>query len=228
MNETVRWADLLAAVGDSAGSDLEGVAYQETYRNPEKDGGGKKRILFSITLRSADAHADGRRGRCDPRSNRRRLRPAMRCEVTGLVVVRSANDTFCSRNEQRVCVLFAERTTTMDVLFAERTTTMRSVRGANNDYGAAACSAVLILVRRAVQHRFRESTFDDAAKLVQAAPLTVGVPGTDVLQLGHDLDQLLDEHGCHSLDAQRRGMLVNRSRRFHDANQTRPIQNGPR
>jgi phenylalanyl-tRNA synthetase beta chain len=59
LDETIRWADLLAAVRSSAGSDLEGVAYQETYRNPEKDGPGKKRVLFSITLRSFERTLTG-------------------------------------------------------------------------------------------------------------------------------------------------------------------------
>ncbi len=53
VDELVRWSQLEQTVRDSAGECLESVSYQETYRDPEKDGAGKKRQLFSITLRSA-------------------------------------------------------------------------------------------------------------------------------------------------------------------------------
>jgi len=53
VDELVRWSQLEQTVRDSAGECLESVSYQETYRDPEKDGSGKKRQLFSITLRSA-------------------------------------------------------------------------------------------------------------------------------------------------------------------------------
>jgi phenylalanyl-tRNA synthetase beta chain len=51
--EEVRWADLVATVRNAAGGELESVAYQETYRDTKKDGAGKKRMLFSISLRSS-------------------------------------------------------------------------------------------------------------------------------------------------------------------------------
>ncbi len=54
VDESVRWAALSATVERSAGEDLESVSYQETYRDPKKDGPGKKRMLFSITLRSSE------------------------------------------------------------------------------------------------------------------------------------------------------------------------------
>ena len=47
------WAALADTVEGSAGECLESVSYQETYRDPKKDGTGKKRLLFSITLRSS-------------------------------------------------------------------------------------------------------------------------------------------------------------------------------
>ena len=53
VDELVRWSQLEHTVRDSAGECLESIRYQETYRDPEKDGSGKKRQLFSITLRSA-------------------------------------------------------------------------------------------------------------------------------------------------------------------------------
>jgi len=52
VDESVRWAALAETVRGSAGDPLESVRYQETYRDPQKDGLGKKRLLFSITLRS--------------------------------------------------------------------------------------------------------------------------------------------------------------------------------
>ena len=52
VDETVRWADLVASVRASAGEELENVTYQETYRNTKKDGAGKKRLLFTIFFRS--------------------------------------------------------------------------------------------------------------------------------------------------------------------------------
>ncbi len=53
VDESVRWAQLDRTVRDSAGQFLEQISYQETYRDPQKDGPGKKRQLFSITLRSS-------------------------------------------------------------------------------------------------------------------------------------------------------------------------------
>ncbi|MCH5376177.1 MAG: phenylalanine--tRNA ligase subunit beta, partial [Planctomycetes bacterium] len=54
VDEEVRWSQLEQTVRDSAGPCLESVSYQETYRDPKKDGEGKKRQLFSITLRSSE------------------------------------------------------------------------------------------------------------------------------------------------------------------------------
>jgi phenylalanyl-tRNA synthetase beta chain len=52
VDEPVRWSALAETVTNSAGDCLEGLSYRETYRDPQKDGPGKKRLLFSITLRS--------------------------------------------------------------------------------------------------------------------------------------------------------------------------------
>ncbi len=54
VDEDVRWSQLEQTVRDSAGVCLESISYQETYRDTKKDGEGKKRQLFSITLRSAE------------------------------------------------------------------------------------------------------------------------------------------------------------------------------
>ncbi|MFV1964258.1 MAG: phenylalanine--tRNA ligase subunit beta [Pirellulaceae bacterium] len=68
VDEGVRWARLVATVQAVAGNDLENVTYQETYRDAKKDGGGKKRMLFSISIRSSERtftseEADGIRDR---------------------------------------------------------------------------------------------------------------------------------------------------------------------
>lgn len=52
--EAVRWADLSAVVQGAGGPHLAEVAYRDTYRDPAKDGPGKKRLLLSLTLRSPE------------------------------------------------------------------------------------------------------------------------------------------------------------------------------
>jgi phenylalanyl-tRNA synthetase beta chain len=52
--ETLRWADLAGTVRAAAGKQLESLKYLDTYRDPNKDGAGKKRLLFSFSLRSQD------------------------------------------------------------------------------------------------------------------------------------------------------------------------------
>ena len=50
--ESVPWDQLAATVTQAAGELLEAIHYQETYRDPEKDGAGRKRQLLSVRLRS--------------------------------------------------------------------------------------------------------------------------------------------------------------------------------
>ena len=59
VEESVRWADLAMVIDQSAGEWLEAVSYQETYRNAKQDGPGKKRLLFTLTLRSAEGTLTG-------------------------------------------------------------------------------------------------------------------------------------------------------------------------
>jgi phenylalanyl-tRNA synthetase beta chain len=59
VDEAVRWSDLAATVQASAGPLLEALRYQETYRDPAKDGADKKRLLFSLTLRSSERTLTG-------------------------------------------------------------------------------------------------------------------------------------------------------------------------
>lgn len=57
--ESVRWADIEATARSAGGEHLADVEYRETYRNAEKDGAGRKRLLLSITLRSAERTLTG-------------------------------------------------------------------------------------------------------------------------------------------------------------------------
>lgn len=52
--DDLAWSHLETTVIEAAGELLEDLIYQETYRDPERDGAGTKRLLFSFTLRSAE------------------------------------------------------------------------------------------------------------------------------------------------------------------------------
>jgi phenylalanyl-tRNA synthetase beta chain len=54
VDESVRWAQLASSIRTAAGPLLETLEFREVYRDPRKDGDGKKRLLFSCTLRSSD------------------------------------------------------------------------------------------------------------------------------------------------------------------------------
>lgn len=59
VDEAIRWAQLASSVKVAAGERLQEVCYLDTYRNVEKDGAGKKRLLFSVQLRSAERTLTG-------------------------------------------------------------------------------------------------------------------------------------------------------------------------
>jgi phenylalanyl-tRNA synthetase beta chain len=59
VDEAIRWADLEATISSAAGEQLSEVRYLDTYRDPAKDGPGKKRLLFSMSLRSLDRTLTG-------------------------------------------------------------------------------------------------------------------------------------------------------------------------
>jgi phenylalanyl-tRNA synthetase beta chain len=59
VDEAIRWADLQATISSAAGEQLAEVRYLDTYRDPAKDGPGKKRLLFSMSLRSLDRTLTG-------------------------------------------------------------------------------------------------------------------------------------------------------------------------
>ena len=52
VDERLAWSDLASSVRGAAGEWLETLDYQDVYRDVEKDGRGKKRLLFSLKLRS--------------------------------------------------------------------------------------------------------------------------------------------------------------------------------
>lgn len=54
VDESLTWTALSNLCRESAGPQMQSVVYQETYRNPKKDGADKKRILLSITFQSLD------------------------------------------------------------------------------------------------------------------------------------------------------------------------------
>lgn len=53
LDEAVRWAAVERIVRAAGGATLEAVEYQDTYRNPERVGAGKKSVVFGVQLRSA-------------------------------------------------------------------------------------------------------------------------------------------------------------------------------
>ncbi|WP_425615182.1 phenylalanine--tRNA ligase subunit beta [Anatilimnocola sp. NA78] len=59
VDEPLRWSQLAATVKAAAGERLQGISYLDTYRDAEKDGTGKKRLLFSVQLRSAERTLTG-------------------------------------------------------------------------------------------------------------------------------------------------------------------------
>lgn len=52
VDEPLRWSELESVVRASAGEFLDAAEYLDTYRDIAKDGPGKKRLLFSLTLRA--------------------------------------------------------------------------------------------------------------------------------------------------------------------------------
>ena len=52
--ESVRWSDIAATAREHGGQSFESLEYRDTYRDAKRLGGGKKSLLFSIVLRSAE------------------------------------------------------------------------------------------------------------------------------------------------------------------------------
>lgn len=57
--ESVRWSEMENVVRAAVGSELASVTYRETYRNAEKDGKNRKRVLMSVELQRHDATLSG-------------------------------------------------------------------------------------------------------------------------------------------------------------------------
>jgi phenylalanyl-tRNA synthetase beta chain len=59
LKESVRWNELEQVVRSAVGEQLKSVAYLETYRDPEKDGRDRKRVLLSVQLQRDDDTLSG-------------------------------------------------------------------------------------------------------------------------------------------------------------------------
>ena len=59
LENDVKWDAVEATVRKNGGDLLEGVEYRETFRDEKKDGKTKKRLLLTVTLRSADSTLTG-------------------------------------------------------------------------------------------------------------------------------------------------------------------------
>ena len=59
VDEITRWEQLAQSVRSAAGPLLEDLEFQSVYRDPERDGAGKKRLIFSMQLRSGDRTLTG-------------------------------------------------------------------------------------------------------------------------------------------------------------------------
>jgi phenylalanyl-tRNA synthetase beta chain len=57
--ESVRWNQMEDVVRAAVGSELAAVRYQETYRDEEKDGKDRKRVLMSVQLQRHDSTLSG-------------------------------------------------------------------------------------------------------------------------------------------------------------------------
>jgi phenylalanyl-tRNA synthetase beta chain len=54
MDEAIAWSHVSRLVRTAAGDVLDRLTHREIYRDPRKDGEGKKRVIFSFSLRAAD------------------------------------------------------------------------------------------------------------------------------------------------------------------------------
>ncbi len=59
VGESVRWSELEHVVRTAVGSELASVTYRETYRDQEKDGKQRKRVLLTVELQRYDATLSG-------------------------------------------------------------------------------------------------------------------------------------------------------------------------
>ena len=57
--ESIQWRDLEQVVRAAVGSELADVTYRETYRDAEKDGKDRKRVLMTVELQRHDSTLSG-------------------------------------------------------------------------------------------------------------------------------------------------------------------------
>jgi len=68
--ESVRWADVAATARSAAGSELERLVYQDTYRDRERLGRDRKSLLMTLTLRRNDRTLTNAEADAVPRCHR--------------------------------------------------------------------------------------------------------------------------------------------------------------
>jgi phenylalanyl-tRNA synthetase beta chain len=54
VDESIRWADVAESVRQQSQPYFEGLQYRDTYRDPERLGGDKKSLLFTVALRGSE------------------------------------------------------------------------------------------------------------------------------------------------------------------------------
>jgi phenylalanyl-tRNA synthetase beta chain len=54
VDESIRWADVAESVREQSQPYFEGLQYRDTYRDPERIGGDKKSLLFTVALRGSE------------------------------------------------------------------------------------------------------------------------------------------------------------------------------
>jgi phenylalanyl-tRNA synthetase beta chain len=54
VDESIRWADVAESVRQQSQPYFEGLQYRDTYRDPERIGGDKKSLLFTVSLRGSE------------------------------------------------------------------------------------------------------------------------------------------------------------------------------
>ena len=59
VGESVPWSEMEHVVRAAVGGELAGVTYRETYRDPQKDGPDRKRVLMTVELQRHDATMSG-------------------------------------------------------------------------------------------------------------------------------------------------------------------------
>jgi phenylalanyl-tRNA synthetase beta chain len=59
VDEAIRWSQLESVARSSIGDTLADIQYRETYRDTNRDGAGRKRLLLTVELQKFDATLSG-------------------------------------------------------------------------------------------------------------------------------------------------------------------------